>query len=310
MIYRPLSIVVPVRNRPELIRRCLDSIYNQSYRPIRLFVVDNASTDNTPEVVEDWIRTHDSEDFRVTLLHEPKRGAAAARNRGLREVDTDFMLFFDSDDVMLPELAISVMETFDRNKNLDLVYWRRGFVNDRDEVIPGHYAHRDVLGNHLYHSVLSTQSYAVRTSFMKLAGGWKSELSVWDDWELGLRLLGRNPDMKGIFRVLVHIYPQEVSITGTDFHSRVGEWEKAIALMEKDAEMFPEWGARRIRDILTYRKVILAAHYSREGFPELASGLLEKSISDSWLSGWRKKLLRLIYRYTAAGGRGAYLLWR
>ncbi|MDE7466430.1 MAG: glycosyltransferase family 2 protein [Muribaculaceae bacterium] len=310
MIYHPLSIVVPVRNRPDLIIRCLDSVYNQTYRPIRLFVVDNASTDSTPERVREWMESHHSDDFQTTLLFEVRPGAAAARNRGLREVDTEVMLFFDSDDTMRPELAITVMEAFDREKKLDMVVWRVGCVNEKEEVIPAHFAHRDILGNHLYHAVLSTQAYAVRTSFFKLAGGWNPELRVWDDWELGLRLLAKSPRIKSVFRVLSHVYPQVDSITGTEFHSRKGQWEGVIDLMERETELYPEAEGRRIKDILTYRRVILAAHYAREGFSQSGLELLEKALADSNLPKWRKQLLRMLYRYTAKGGRGAYLLWK
>ena len=309
MIYNPLSIVIPVKNREKLILRALDSVYNQSYRPIRLIVVDNDSTDGTFAAVEKWKATHESEDFSVKIVSESRPGAAAARNRGLLEVDTDYMLFFDSDDVMLPELAITVMEAFDRNKKLDLVYWRCAVVNDKEEVIPKRFAKFDLIKRHLYNAVLCTISYAVRTSFIKRIGGWDSSLRVWDDWELGLRILLNEPNMKGIFRVFAHIYPQSTSITGTDFHSKAGEWEMAIEAMEKDAESSPEGLKKRVLQMLTYRKINLAAIYAQEGHKELGDPLLETTLRCSNLPEWRKKLLRIIYAYTKNGGRAGYLLW-
>ena len=310
MISNPLSIVIPVRNREKLILRALDSVYNQSYRPIRLIVVDNNSTDATVPAVEKWKEAHESEDFSVKIVSETRPGAAAARNRGLLEVDTDYMLFFDSDDVMLPELAITVMEAFDKNKKLDLVYWRTAYINAKEEVIPKRFAKLDLIRRHIYNGVLCTISYAIRTSFIKRIGGWDSSLKAWDDWELGLRILLNEPDMKGIFRVLVHIYPQTDSITGTDFHSKAGEWEKAIAAMEKDARELTSGSLqRRILSMLLYRKINLAALYSRENFSTLGRDLLETSLKSSGLSKWKKRLLRLIYTYTKNGGRGGYLLW-
>ena len=53
-----MTVVVPVYNRAHLIRRCLDSIYAQTYRPLCVIVVDNASTDSTALAVEDWARDH------------------------------------------------------------------------------------------------------------------------------------------------------------------------------------------------------------------------------------------------------------
>lgn len=310
MIYNPLSIVIPVKNREKLILRALDSVYNQSYRPIRLIVVDNDSTDGTLATVEKWKAKHEGEDFSVKIVSETRPGAAAARNRGLLEVDTDYMLFFDSDDVMLPELAITVMEAFDRNKKLDLVYWRCAVVNDKEEVIPKRFAKFDLIKRQIYNCVLSTQAMAFKTPFIKRIGAWRSNLPVWNDWELGLRALLNEPNIKGIFRVLVHIYPQKESITGTSFHSKIGKWEKSIAECEKDAnEVTNDKLKTKILNMLLYRRVILAALYTAEGYKESGEELLSLSIGNSPLPNWKKKLLRFIYSYTCKGGRAAYLIW-
>ena len=267
MPQKPLSIVIPVKNRPTLITRCLDSVRAQSYRPIRIIVVDNASTDNTHDTVEAWREKNSTPDLSLLLLREDKPGAAAARNRGLQAVDTDHMMFFDSDDRMLPELALTVMEEFQRHPDLDLIYWRTATVNEREEVIPRRFARFNLIKRHLYNAVLSTQSYALRTDFIRRIGGWDETLLCWNDWELGLRLLTARPNIKGIFRTLVHIYPQRESITGTDFHSRAGQWEKAIDKMERHASTLPEPLRTRILRMLLYRRVNLAALYAREGMP-------------------------------------------
>lgn len=310
MKFDPVSVVVPVRDREKLLVRCLDSVRNQSYRPVRLIVVDNASADNSLKVALDWKGKYETDDFQVSVVSEEQPGAAAARNRGLLEVDTERMLFFDSDDVMLPELLVTVMETFDRNPKLDMVYWRTAVINSKDEVIPKRFAFHDLIRRHIYNAVLSTQAYALRTSFVKRAGGWNSRLMCWNDWELGLRLLANEPNIKGIFRVLVHIYPQQESITGTDFHSRAGEWEKSIEAIEKDCELFPSPLRERVLQMMLYRRTILAAHYKSEGHPELAAPLLDSALGSPLLSKWRRRLLRYIYEYTAHGGRAAYLLWK
>lgn len=311
MVYEPLSIVVPVRDREHLITRCLDSVRHQSYRPIRLIVVDNDSKDNTLAVVRKWKAEHESEDFSVKVVSEPRHGAAAARNRGLLEVDTERMMFFDSDDRMLPELAVTVMETFDRHPKLDLVYWRYAVVNSRDEVIPRRFARVGLIKRHLYNGVFCTVAYAIRTSFIKRIGAWNSSIRCWDDWELGLRILTENPNMKGIYRTLVHIYPQENSITGTSFSEKAGEWEKAIYAMEKHAKTLSEPLRTNVLDMLLYRRIILAATYDQEGRPDLAQPLRTQTMEmASRLSGFKQKLLNWIYAYRRRGGRAAYLLWK
>ena len=62
--------------------------------------------------------------------------------------------------------------------------------------------------------------------------------------------------------------------------------------------------------MVDYRRAVLAAHYRREGNRRGAKALLERALSRSGRPAWRRLLLRLLYRYTASGGRGAYYLWR
>lgn len=65
-----------------------------------------------------------------------------------------------------------------------------------------------------------------------------------------------------------------------------------------------------LADMINYRRAILAAHYKREGHQELAEPLLAKALSHPSLSFSQRHLLKLLYRYTSIGGRGAYILWK
>ena len=108
----PITIVMPVRDRASVVGRTLESIERQTFRPLSVVIVDNGSTDITPEIVEKWRRRVDGDDFKVTVVTEPRPGASAARNRGLREVESEYVMFFDSDDEMLPrhvELAAAYL---------------------------------------------------------------------------------------------------------------------------------------------------------------------------------------------------------
>lgn len=305
-----LTIVVPVYNREQLIVRCLDSIYAQTYRPLRVIVVDNNSTDGTRAAAACWAAQNnldDTGDFRFLLVDEKTPGAAAARRRGTQEVDTEWVAFFDSDDAMVADYAEIAMSH--RHGN-DIVYWKRELVNisGSRRVLP--FKTSELLLNQIVHSILATQAYMVRTEVLRRCGGWKSEIKVWNDWELGIRLLQTAPGCYAIPRVLSIVYAQAESITGLGYLDKKGEWEKIISIAERDIieSQMPDKDA--YLRWLTYKRVILAAHYKKEGAGIEADRLLEKIISDSGLSAFRKGLLRLIYRYTSKGGRGAYLLWR
>jgi len=106
-----VSIVIPVYNRDKLICRCLDSVWAQTYRPLHVFVVDNNSSDGTPEAVRRWCRDHgvcDNEgEFRLHLLSELKGrrvGCTQPRSVGGRHRSMCFSL--NSDDEMHPYACV------------------------------------------------------------------------------------------------------------------------------------------------------------------------------------------------------------
>jgi glycosyltransferase involved in cell wall biosynthesis len=93
-----ISVIIPVFNRADVLPRALRSALNQSYRDLEIIVVDDGSTDPIAAVVGDF------PDPRVRLVrHETRRGAAAARNSGVRHARGDFVAFLDSDDEWYPE---------------------------------------------------------------------------------------------------------------------------------------------------------------------------------------------------------------
>ena len=95
-----VTVVTPSFNRAGLITRALDSVRTQSSPPARIIVVDDASSDGTPDVVRRWGAEHE---FPVTVeVLARNAGPAAARNRGSELADTEFVAFLDSDDEHLP----------------------------------------------------------------------------------------------------------------------------------------------------------------------------------------------------------------
>ncbi len=306
-----ISVIIPVYNRERLVIRTLDSIYAQTWRPIDLIIVDNNSTDSSLRVVEEWALAHTDDSFRVKILEEKEPGACAARQSGFEAATSDVIFFFDSDDVMHPMLVEKAMREFQSYPATDMVCWKVAY----GDAIPGgkrgfkRFSRRNLLRRHLFNGMLSTQAYAVKASYFREFGGWNKDLRCWNDWELGLRLLLGNPVIRFIPEALATVYPQEQSITGTDHISRHGEWEKAIAAMERRSLMEPEPLRSRLISMLLYRRVNLAALYAKEGHHAAGKELLEKSLSATDISIFRKQILRLIYAYTSRGGRCAYLLW-
>lgn len=94
-----ISAIVPVYNRSRVVLDALESIAAQQLPPSEVLVIDDASTDGTPEVVAQWIQGRKFP-FPVRLIRQTKAGAAAARNLGAAQADgCDLLAFLDSDDL-------------------------------------------------------------------------------------------------------------------------------------------------------------------------------------------------------------------
>jgi glycosyltransferase involved in cell wall biosynthesis len=92
-----VSVIVPCHNYGRFLPRAVDSALAQSLRDIEMIVLDDGSTDETPEVAEGY-----ASNPRVTILRQPQRGLARTRNRGLALAQGQYVQFLDADDMLAP----------------------------------------------------------------------------------------------------------------------------------------------------------------------------------------------------------------
>ena len=109
MIEGLVSVVIPVYNRENTIRRAVDSVLCQTYTNLEVIIVDDGSTDNTVNIVNEYA------DRRIRLICEKEnRGANKARNIGIMNTKGEYIAFHDSDDEWFPDklrIQIDLMET-------------------------------------------------------------------------------------------------------------------------------------------------------------------------------------------------------
>jgi glycosyltransferase involved in cell wall biosynthesis len=93
---KPLvSVIMPCFNSAEHLNEAIDSVLEQDYANIELIVVDDGSTDSSPQLLQQY-------GDRIKVIYQQNSGPAAARNTGMREATGDFIAFNDSDDIWLP----------------------------------------------------------------------------------------------------------------------------------------------------------------------------------------------------------------
>ena len=93
---KKVTIIVPIYNMEKYLVDCLESILNQSYRELEIILVDDGSTDNSKNIIEKYKKV----DTRIISAYQKNMGAPAARNLGIDMANGEYIMFFDSDDVL------------------------------------------------------------------------------------------------------------------------------------------------------------------------------------------------------------------
>lgn len=300
------SVIIPVHNRAEVVERTLRSVASQTYSQFELILVDNASTDHSLQVLEDFASGHSS--MHITVAVEPKPGACAARNRGLAMASGEWVAFFDSDDVMHPTLLESYAQCISACQgNADIV-----MAGGRIIAPDGHVERQmplfttDCIGHQLLHSMLSTQCYAVRRSTIEAVGGWDEALPRWQDYELGARLLLGGARITAVPEVLIDVMMSgEASITGTSFSRQHEQLEHVLDLVTRHIDTSQATNKRRLKRLVDFRRLSLAATYDSEGNRDLAASLLSKAMAGLKPNRAMHRVLMWLYRRIASGKRGS-----
>ena len=297
-----LTIVIPFYNRASYLRRTLDSVAAQTLRPLSVILVDNASTDRSAEIAREWMQSYNRPDFQVSLISEARRGAPAARNAGLAQVTTPYVMFFDSDDIMLAAHCASMLAALEKTPDADIVGKSIIYKKLTGKTIKGIYSTRRPLYSHIFKSILATQRFIVRTELAREAGGWDNRAWGWNDYEFGLRLLLKNPLLAQAEGEPTVIFQQHAdSITGTAFSTSPMKWEDTLGLCSEDLRRA---GRTDLEPLLDMRRVILAANYAREG-ARSESRRLRQRVFKSSPYPWR---MRLAYALQRVVGHGCTIL--
>lgn len=94
-----ISVIVPAFNREKTIKRCIDSIVNQTIPPFEVIVVDDGSVDKTVEILENIACSY------LRVIKQNHKGAQAARNLGIMNAKGNYIAFLDSDDEWCPQMV-------------------------------------------------------------------------------------------------------------------------------------------------------------------------------------------------------------
>ena len=91
-----ISVVIPIYKVEKYLDKCVESVVNQTYKNLEIFLVDDGSPDNCPKMCDDWAK----KDKRIKVIHKQNGGLSDARNFGIEKATGDYIMFVDSDDYL------------------------------------------------------------------------------------------------------------------------------------------------------------------------------------------------------------------
>ena len=236
-----ISVIVPCYNAAAFVPATLRSVLAQQGFELQIIVVDDGSTDGSPERV--------AREFPgVALVRQANAGVAAARNTGLAHARHDWVAFIDADDLWLPGKLQAQWELLARHPDASLAYtaWKVWASNEPEPTADwlSELAHEAVHSDEwqgpsgwiypelLVDCVVWTSSVLVRRELLVQAGGFDVALRIGEDWDLWLRLSRLTPMLRVTQPLAIYrMHPNSITKAPPDTNYKhlvvmraIGQW--------------------------------------------------------------------------------------
>ena len=193
--FKPLvSVIIPAYNAEAFIPKTLESVLLQTYRHLEILVVDDGSSDGTPEIISTFAR----QDSRIRVLHQSNSGVATARNLAIDSAQGELIAPIDADDLWASDTVEKLVAQFQTSRpEVGVVYAWSADIDEYDQPTGGFHA-ANVDGN-VYKTLIchnflgNASSTLIRKTCLKQVGGYNTQLKRHnaqgcEDWDLYLRL--------------------------------------------------------------------------------------------------------------------------
>ncbi len=190
MLTKPsFSIIIPTYNRCELVKKCILSIQDQTFKDWECIVINDGSTDNTHIEIADFIKS----DVRITLINQSNAERAISRNNGAKIAKGEYFIFIDSDDSFEKEHLQNLFQSIQKENKIHEMYFTNGKylrANNTQELIvkdtiPSPIPIDFFLSNSvvparvcLHHSIFNTYSFDPRTIIVEDTVLWTEILDT------------------------------------------------------------------------------------------------------------------------------------
>jgi glycosyltransferase involved in cell wall biosynthesis len=269
-----ISVVIPLYNKKNTIKRTLNSVFIQKYQPVEIIVVDDGSTDGSEEIVSSL------EIKNLKLIKQQNNGVSAARNRGIKEALCTWIAFLDGDDEWLPNFLLTIKSMYDADHDHDVYatsYYSGDYLGNKKKIGLNAIRFREsqgVMTNYFEVASCSappicSSTVCIRKQALIDIGGFPLNVKSGEDLITWARLVAKNPPLYST--VPLAVFWQEKSHTYDDKPNRIPEKDdpigKALARLKKESDSIPlgidfyisHWHKMRASIYLRFNMRVLAA---------------------------------------------------
>jgi glycosyltransferase involved in cell wall biosynthesis len=264
-----VSVIIPAYNAARYLPDSIDSVVAQSYSDWEAIVIDDGSTDSTPEVVGAFA---DSLGDRLVHIRQSNRGLPAARNTGVRHSRGEFIALLDADDVWLPDRLAHSVRALDEDPAVGLVHARIARMDTNGKIVDYPKCPRKYLSGHIAHHIFTRRAHLAvatiqfRKSCLSEVGLFDETMRAVEDRDLWFRIAERY-EIGFIDEVLAH------------FRFSPGQMSSDLERMTRGQLAFVNKHRQRGACTLRQYHQALASIYRERGDALIGSGKIASSVA-------------------------------
>ncbi len=186
-----VSVIIPTYNRADLIEQAIDSLLSQTRVPDEIIVVDDGSTDNTPEVLARYGSS-------IRVISQSNAERSAARNVGMQAATGDLIALLDSDDTLMPQSIERRAWILETEPDVDVVYSNVEMVDKEGralglftQVLPGTRPSGAAFFEFARHNLMPIHAFMFRRRCLGEVGLFDAAVPGMEDYDFWLRMAAR-----------------------------------------------------------------------------------------------------------------------
>lgn len=303
-----ISIIIPTYNRAEYLKEAISSALNQTFKDFEIIVIDDASTDNTGDIVLSF-------GGRVRYIYQDNKERAAARNRGIRESKGEYVAFLDSDDLWLQEHLQSFCESLNMKKDFGLAFSGSYMMNESGNIISKIKAFNfrekplKEIVKKFSSGGCNASSCLIRKNLFEKVGYFNEDrsLSGSEDWEMWARLAAETEFVfTGKYTVKIRQHNRQSSINADRMSISM---KKSLDYIYANQKLISE--IKELKNT-AYSSLyaVTAINYYAVGSMKIARTYLKKAIFTYPLCVFKNKYIVLTFLRSIFGARLSCLIRR